>query len=123
MVLLQGGVKNLKEILLFLGNNTKYGITVVDDNYVLEEIPEGFVLTKSLEMWSEKYAESIYDDQEIPDYEKDEYVDSFPESNSFSIKEYMQNEQLQDHIDNLLNLGLYLGVNKATRCFELYYEF
>lgn len=116
------GVENLHDLLVFLGNNPKCGITVISGNYHLDVIPQGYVLTESMGMWDEKCAESVYDNPDIEDYEEEEYIEAFPKSNSISIKEYMGNSKLQEHVDVLLSNGLYLTVNKVTKCFELYYE-
>ena len=115
------GVEDVKGLLKVLSEGN-YALTVREDKYELGEMPEWCVLTESLEMWGEKYAYSVYDNPDIEDWEEDRYINSFPKNNSFSIKEYMENLTLQEHIDSLLACGLFLTINKETKCFELYYE-
>lgn len=54
-----------------------YGITIKDGNYVLENIPEGYHQSTldEIDIWRDKYAESLYDNYDLDDYEADRIVD------------------------------------------------
>lgn len=119
---IKDGAEDFKKLVSFLGGNPTYGVTVDGSgNYILAEVDPGYVLTESMGMWEDKYIESLADNRDIDKYKEAELSEKFP-SNTISIAEYREDDDLGNIVDSLLANGLYLKVNKGTKCFELYYE-
>lgn len=79
-----------------------YGITIKDDNYVLESIPAGYHQSTldEIDIWRDKYAESLYDNYDLDDYEADRIVDRVNLVEScISFTKYNSNPKLQEGYD------------------------
>lgn len=74
----KGGItKGLKKVMTKCQEGNGYGLTIEEENYVLEDIPSGYhrFTSDEISIWRDKYAESLYDDDELDDYEADRIVD------------------------------------------------
>lgn len=99
----KGGItRGLKKIMAKCQEGKGYGITIKNDNYVLENIPAGYHQSTldEIDIWRDKYAESLYDNYDLDDYEDDRIVDRVNLVEScISFTKYNSNPKLQEGYD------------------------
>ena len=99
----KGGItKGFKKIMAKCQEGNGYGITIKDDNYVLEDIPVGYHQSTldEIEIWRYKYAESLYDNYDLDDYEADRIVDRVNLVEScISFTKYNSSPKIQEGYD------------------------
>lgn len=92
----------LSDILKSIAEENK-ALIIEKDNYAVIQISEAYYKdAKSLNGWDEKYAEYIYDRDDLLDYKQEELVSKIPEV-SISLKDYLQNEVAQELYDKVIN--------------------
>lgn len=113
----KGGItKGIKKIMAKCQEGTGYGITIKDDNYVLESIPAGYHQSTldEIDIWRDKYAESLYDNYDLDDYEADRIVDRVNLVEScISFTKYNSSSEIQEGYD--------LFVKSVSVAFEPFY--
>lgn len=111
------GVKDLKGVLNLISKNYHLTITEGDDYAVDNSSEEGFEETFC--GFDEKYAEYIYNNDDLGYYEQERIIDAIPDKPRFPLKDYLNNKELQAFIDSLLDFGCFvLKANNKTK--ELY---
>ena len=111
------GVKDLKSVLNLISKN--YHLTITEGgNYAVDDSSEeGFMETFCY--FDEKYAEYIYDNDDLEYYEQERIVEAIPDKPRFPLKDYLDNKDLQAFIDSLLDFGFFvLKADSKTK--ELY---
>lgn len=114
----------LSNILKSISEENK-ALIIEKDNYAVIQIPEDcYKSSKSLNGWDEKYAEYIYDRDDLLDYEQEELVSKIPET-SISLNDYFQNEVAQELYDKIIDIDytgkplFVLKFNEKTKEFYL----
>ncbi len=111
------GINPLKDILLKISKQGN-ALVVDGENYLLLNINESkYGLAKNLGGWDEKYAEYIYDRDDLLDYEQEELISKIPET-SISLKDYFQNEVAQELYDEVINID-YTGAPSYVLKFDI----
>ena len=114
------GVRDLKGVLNLISKNYHLIITD-DDNYAVDDSSEeGFEETFC--SFDEKYAEYIYDNDDLEYYEQERIVEAIPDKPRFPLKDYLNNKDLQVFIDSLLDFGCFVlkADNKTKELYLLY---
>lgn len=113
----------LSNILKSISEKNK-ALVIEKDNYAIIQIPEDcYKDAKSLNGWDDKYAEYIYDRDDLLDYEQEELVSKIPDT-SISLNDYLQNEVAQELYDKIIDIDytgkplFVLKYNEETK--ELY---
>ena len=98
----------LSNILKSIEEENK-ALIVEKDNYAVIQIPEDcYENAKSLNGWDEKYAEYIYDQDDLLEYEQEELISKIPDT-SISLNDYLQNEVAQELYDKIIDTD-YTGI-------------
>lgn len=96
------GINLLKDVLVKISKQGN-ALVINGENYLLLNIDESkYISAKDLGGWDEKYAEHIYDRDDLLDYEQEELVSKIPET-SISLKDYFQNEVAQELYDAVID--------------------
>lgn len=98
-----GGIpRGMKKIMAKCQEGNGYGLTIEGENYVLRNIPAGYHRSTfdEINIWRDKYAESLYDDYELDEYEADRIVEKidFVEP-CISFERYNSNSDIQEGYD------------------------
>lgn len=114
----------LSNLLKSISEENK-ALIIENDNYAVIQISEDcYKDAKSLNGWDEKYAEYIYDRDDLLDYEQEELISKIPEA-SISLSDYFQNEVAQELYDKIIDIDytgkplFVLKFNEKTKEFYL----
>ena len=117
------GVSDLVSVLQEISKD-KVGLTLEDGIYYVEAIEDynelGYVEAMDLGVVEDKFAESVYDNQDLEDYEQNDLIDKIPKAR-IPLKDYMGNEVAQELYDYAISLDpgmYYLKYDDRTK--ELY---
>lgn len=95
-------LKALKKVMLKCEEGIGYGLTIEEDKYIVEDIPEGYHRFDEgeIDIWRDKYSESLYDDYDLDEYEADDIVDKLElVKPCVSFEEYNSNPDMQNGYD------------------------
>ena len=93
----------LSNILKSIEEENK-ALIVEKDNYAVIQILEDcYENAESLNGWDEKYAEYIYDRDDLLEYEQEELISKIPDT-SISLNDYLQNEVAQELYDKIIDI-------------------